>query len=279
MRSDGAAASCGTYHTTRLEPFAREHASWGYGIRIVDRAEALRIEPNLAEPPELAVHVAEEGVVEPLAAAKALLAAAEAHGAEVKGHTHVKRLAVASGAITGIETENGEIKADHVVLAAGAGVPPLAAGAGIKVPLSTPPGLLVQSKPADRLLNGLVMAPELHIRQTTEGRLLAGADFAGADPGSRPEATAMALFGKMQAFIKGGEMLEFESYTIGYRPMPADEFPIIGPAPGLTGLYLAAMHSGITNAAAAGLFAAREILEGERDELLRPFGADRFAAF
>ena len=37
------------------------------------------------------------------------------------------------------------------------------------------------------------------------------------------------------------------------------------------------MHSGITNAPAVGLFAAREILEGERDELLAPFGMERFS--
>ena len=57
----------------RLLAFAREHAGWGYGVRTVDRAEAADIEPNLASPPKLAVHVAAEGAVEPARAACALL--------------------------------------------------------------------------------------------------------------------------------------------------------------------------------------------------------------
>ena len=67
-------------------------------------------------------------------------------------------------------------------------------------------------------------------------------------------------------------------HTLGYRPTPRDEYPVIGAASGVDRLYIAVMHSGITNAAATGLFAAREILEGERDELLAPFGLERFAA-
>src|SRR5262249_47398123 len=58
----------------QLRAYAAEHGAWGYGIRLVDLAEAKRIEPKLAEPPELAVHVAAEGAVEPAAAAQALVA-------------------------------------------------------------------------------------------------------------------------------------------------------------------------------------------------------------
>src|SRR5207248_2669732 len=176
-----------------------------YDIRCVDRRHALEIEPNLAQPPDVAIHVAEEGVVEPLNASLALLAAARSLGAEINGHTHVKRLTSTAGAVTGLQTEAGPIEADHVVLAAGAGVPPLAASAGLKVPLTTPAGLLVHSKPIAPILNGLVMAPELHLRQTPEGRLIAGSDFGGAEPGADPGETARALFAKVKAFVRGGD--------------------------------------------------------------------------
>lgn len=262
----------------RLEAFAREHHSWGYGIRRVDRAEAQRIEPNIQGLPELALHVDKEGVVEPLAATQALLSAARGLGAEVRGHMHVKRLLSSSGVVHGIETEHGRLEADHVVLAAGAGVPPLAASIGVRVPLTTPAGLLVHSKPVGKLLNGLVLAPELHVRQTAEGRLVAGSDFGGAEPGGDPETTARVLFAKLKALVRGGEPLEYDFFTLGYRPTPADQYPIIGAVPDIAGLYIAVMHSGITNAAAAGLFAAREILEGEREELLSAFGIERFSA-
>ena len=51
----------------------------------------------------------------------------------------------------------------------------------------------------------------------------------------------------------------------------------LGSADGVGGLYIAVMHSGITLAPAVGLFTAREILYGERDPLLAPYGLSRFA--
>jgi glycine/D-amino acid oxidase-like deaminating enzyme len=66
--------------------------------------------------------------------------------------------------------------------------------------------------------------------------------------------------------------------TVGLRPMPEDGKPVVGFAPDLPGLYLATMHSGVTLAAAVGRFAAMEILDGARIELLEPYRAERFAA-
>jgi glycine/D-amino acid oxidase-like deaminating enzyme len=261
----------------RLEAFVGEHRSWGYGVRFVDRAEALRIEPDLREAPDVAVLVAEEGVVEPLAASEALLAASRELGAEIRGHAHVKRLLVDGGRVTGLETEEESVAADEIVLAAGAGTPPLAASAGVRVPITTPAGLLVHSKPVEKVLNGLVLSPELHVRQTAEGRLVAGSDFGGAEPGLAPETAARSLFAKVQDLLKNGESLELDFHTVGYRPTPADELPIISRVPGVVGLYVAVMHSGITNAAAVGLMASREIMDGERDELLAPFDLERFS--
>lgn len=258
----------------RLEAYADEHGAWGYGIRRVDRAEAFRIEPNLAEPPDFALHVAEEGAVEPAAAATALVADALRLGARLLGGTEVVGLIAEGGSVRGVRTAANTHRADEVVLAAGTATPQLAATAGVTVPLDASPGLLVHSRPADRLLNGLVLA-ERHVRQTVDGRIVCGADFGGGDPGGDPTETARALFAQMQAMILGSEKLEFDRYTIGYRPMPTDGFPIIGRTEGLGGLYLAVMHSGITLAPAVGLFAAQELLEGRRDPLLAPYSPSR----
>ena len=62
-----------------------------------------------------------------------------------------------------------------------------------------PPGLIVHSRPYEKLLNGLVLADRLHMRQTAVGRIIAGSDFGGADPGMDPQATARDLFAAMKA--------------------------------------------------------------------------------
>jgi glycine/D-amino acid oxidase-like deaminating enzyme len=261
----------------KFEAYAAEHGSWGYGIRRVDRAEAARIEPSLAEPPELALHVAEEGAVEPAAAARALTADAVNRGARLLARTEVAGLLVEGGAVRGVQTSQGPLRAGEVVLAAGVATPHLAATAGVSVPLDTPPGLLVHSRPTGKLLNGLVLAERLHMRQTAEGRIVAGSDFGGADPGTDAARTGRELFAAVQAMLIAGERLELERHSVGYRPTPADGFPIIGRAGSLSGLYLAVMHSGITLAPAVGLFASEQILTGRRDPLLAPYGLDRFA--
>lgn len=267
---------CWDLPVDRLEAYAAEHASWSYGIERVDAKRAAQIEPNLVEPPEFAVYVAEEGVAEPVAAAKALLADAERHGAKITTGA-VTALMHFDGRVFGVEISGQRIAADEVVIAAGTGAPAIAATAGIKLPIETPPGLIVHSRPYKKLLNGLVHAEKLHMRQTAEGRIIAGSDFAGGDPGDNPDATASELFAAAKAALRGANGLELDFHTVGYRPTPTDGFPIVSRAEGMDGLYVAVMHSGITLAPAVGLFATREILDGERDPLLAPYGLERFA--
>jgi len=259
----------------RLEAYAAEHSSWGYDIERVGRERAAQIEPNLVVPPDFAIYVAEEGVAEPVATAKALLTDAERMGARVIVGA-VDRLALSDGKVSSVVVSGETIGADEVVVAAGTGAPTIAATAGIKLPIETPPGLIAHSRPYRKLLNGLVHAEGLHMRQTAEGRIIAGSDFAGGDPGENPEATARDLFATMKAALHGADGLELDFHTVGYRPTPADGFPIVSRADGVGGLYVAVMHSGITLAPAIGLFATREILEGKRDPLLAPYGLERF---
>ena len=259
-----------------LEAYCAEHMAWGYDIRMVGPDEMRRIEPNLAGVPALAVHAAGEGAVEPVPAVRALIADAERLGAAVCTGVHVIGLTKAGGGIAGVETSVGSLAADEVVVAAGAATPAIAAMAGVEIPLETPPGLIVHSKPHDRLLNGLVMADRLHMRQTQEGRLIAGSDFGGSDPGSDPHAAARDLFATLQASLRGGDRLEFDFHTVGYRPTPTDGFPIVGRAEDMAGLYLAVMHSGMTLAPAVGLFASGELLKGEEEPLLAPYRLARF---
>lgn len=268
---------CWDLPPAELEAYAVEHSAWGYGIERVDRMGAERIEPNLTKLPDFALHVAEEGVAEPVAATQALLVDAEQRGLRVMGGTAVTALVQTNGRITGVDLSGGRIAADEVVIAAGAGSPVIAATAGLKLPIETPPGLIVHSRPYEKLLNGLVIGDRLHMRQTAEGRIIAGSDFGGADPGMNAAATGRELFAAMKSMLRDADRLELDFHSVGYRPTPIDGFPIIGRAEGLSGLYVAVMHSGITLAPAVGLFAAREILDDARDPLLEPYGLTRFA--
>lgn len=258
-----------------LKAYAEEHRAWGYGsIRMVERAEIARIEPNLAKPPKLAVYVAEEGVAEPAPTARLLARGAQRRGARLMVGVTATAIARRNGRSV-VETASGPVEADTVVIAAGTATQKLAATAGVDVPLKHSPGLLAHSMPYRRALNGLVLGDKAHIRQSEEGRLVAGADFGGTEIGDDAQAAAAQTFADMQAMLRGGEDLEPDFHAIGYRAMPLDEFPVIGAAG--DGVYIAVMHSGVTLAAAVGLFATQEILAGKLEPLLAPYRPDRFA--
>ncbi|MCA3572661.1 MAG: FAD-binding oxidoreductase, partial [Aestuariivirga sp.] len=228
-----------------LAAYAADRAAWGHPIRRVNRAEILALEPHLKAVPDHAWHVAEEGKVEPLEAASALLAAAVALGAEVMPQTPVRWLE-GEDRVTGVMTIDGVIHADEVVVAAGVHTADLLDSVGITLKLTAPAGLLAHSQPAPKLLNGLVMTPGLHLRQTAEGRIVAGTDFAGADPEGDRQALAADLQARVAAQISGAESLSLDFLTVGHRPTPADGFPAIGRPKNRPGLYAIVTHSGIT---------------------------------
>ena len=258
-----------------LDAYAAERAQWGHPLRRLERGEILAMEPNLKAVPEQGYFAPGEGMMEPLAAAQALLAAARALGAEVLADTPVKWLAEEHGRVVGVMTDEGVIHADETVVAAGAATAQLLDSVGLTLKMNAPAGLLSHSRPAPKLLNHLVMTPGLHIRQTAEGRIVAGTDFAGADPEGNAEALAAELQAKVEAMVQGAEGLGLDFFTVGYRPTPADGFAAIGRPHRRNGLYLVVTHSGVTLAAGLGLFAAQELLTGQRDPLLATFSPDR----
>ncbi|MBW4025112.1 MAG: FAD-binding oxidoreductase [Proteobacteria bacterium] len=263
---------------SELEAFALQHAAWGYELHRVSQREVTRIEPHLAVPPEFAIHVPGEGVVEPLAAAEALLAAAAGRGATIVGNCRVRALNLDGDRIVGVETERESMAADEVIVVSGVESAPLLAQIGVRLPMRSAPGLVLATAPHVPLLNGLLITPRMELRQTSDGRLLAVGRVVPSDAEACVTTTANALFDDIRDMIDVGAELSPGFHAVAYRPMPQDGFPAVGRAEGHPGLYVAVTHSGVTLAPAVGRFAAEELLIGRRDPLLTPYGLDRFLA-
>ena len=114
------------------------------------------------------------------------------------------------------------------------------------------------------------------MRQTLDGRILAGVDEAGGDPGEDPQRTAEQLLAKVKEALKGTDDLELDYYTVGRRPTPADGYPILGDT-GLEGLSLAVMHSGVSLAPVVGQLISQLVLAGKADPALADFSLARFS--
>lgn len=276
----GGTLTCDKTPSQRLE-FSQRQQEWGTKMDQMDLSSLLALEPEVDEAyfssAGWGIHVPEEGTIEAHDAATQLIAHAEKLGAKVLRTTVTGFLRDSTDhRINGVVTGSGYIRGSHVVLAAGLASVALSATENIKLPLNSTEGLIVNTAPTEkRYLNTLLRLPELHMRQTLDGRIRFAATFAGGTPGDDPRATAEELFSQLQKVFKTGHELKFGGYTVGVRPDSEDGYPILG-STGVDGLDVAVMHSGVTNAALVGELLSNKIIHGIEDPMLRPYRLDRF---
>src|SRR5258708_30781256 len=98
--------------------------------------------------------------------------------------------------------------------AGGIGTASLVGTAGLTLPMTASPALLVGTKPHPKCLNGLIMSPAMQLRQTAEGRLVAAASFDGADPDADGAVAAAALFDAIQGMIASGAALPPDFHVV-----------------------------------------------------------------
>lgn len=223
-------------------------------------ADVEAVEPHLLDPPAVATHRAEDGALDPVAATDLLTAAARDRGARLLTGTPVIALDHRAGTVTGVRTSAGVVPAATVVLAAGTGTLALCAGIGVTLPVEPSPAVLVRLRARRGLVRTIVATPSLEARQLDDGTVLAPSAYSGETDQAALLATAERVRDRFVASFAGADGTEVVSAEIGWRPMPTDGEPVIGPPAGVGGLYVAVMHSAITLAAAVGRLAASEIL-------------------
>lgn len=259
----------------------------GYTTDLLDRAALAGLEPALAQLPDQALRFAQEGAAESGAAADALLRGALDLGAEVLRGVGAERLLTTSaGQLRGLLTSAGTIAADRVLIAAGTGSQALLEAEGCALPMVPRPALVVRTRPVPPLLSHVLVGPFGELRQLPDGSLLLPAAVGHqADDADRlegdPVQAAEAALERIRDLLPGVD-LALEETTVAWRPVPADGLPVIGAVPGgPEGLWVAAMHSGITLAAITAELVAQEMLAGptrETERWLAPYRPDRFAA-
>ncbi|MEU8357122.1 FAD-dependent oxidoreductase [Nonomuraea sp. NPDC048882] len=255
----------------------------------IDDVRAL--EPHLLDPPAVAVHRSEDAAFDPVATTELLVTAARDRGARVLTGVLATALdhrpSTVSGAgttasdqnattVSGVHTTAGFLPAETVVLAAGTGTVALCAGIGVALPVAPSPAILVRLSAAPGLVRTIVATSSLEVRQLDDGTVLAPEAYSGEKDQAALLATARRVRDRFAASFAGADDTKVLSAEIGWRPMPADEEPIIGRPTGTHGLYVAVMHSAITLAAAAGRLAASEILTGVPAPELAGCRPDRF---
>ncbi|MFC4019286.1 NAD(P)/FAD-dependent oxidoreductase [Micromonospora sp. GCM10011542] len=248
----------------------------GQDEHLVDAAHVRRLEPNLLVPPVRALYKESDGAVDPVAVTEALVRAARAHGAQLAVGTAVTALRVRDGRVVGVETSSGFITARTVVVAAGVDTPMLCGPLGFDLPVAASPALLLRFTAAPGLVRTLVASPQIEVRETTPGHLLAAVGYTGEIGQEDLTGTGRETLRRLAATFAGAEDARLLDVRLGVRPMPADGLPIIGPLPGVDGAYVAVTHSGVTLAPTVGRCVAAEVVDGVEVAQLRGVRPARF---
>jgi glycine/D-amino acid oxidase-like deaminating enzyme len=262
----------------RLRKNIAPHEAWGYSVHPIEAADIARLLPAIAPGPVGAACFADqEGTVDPIHALGVFLEHAKAMGAKVEYPCEVTGVSSSNRRVTGVETTRGKFACDFLVLAAGVDTERLARMADVDVPLKDSPGALAHTKPHDRLLDRVALAPGANIKQNPDGRIVTGTDFGGTPVNDTSREFGLGLLKNAERFLAKLNRAELETVTLGHRVLPKDDLPIVGFAPQCPNLYIAAMHSGMTLSPMIGQVAAMEILDGAEVDLLKPYRPLRFA--
>lgn len=256
----------------------------GIDWTVLDEAELRAREPDLAPGYHCGVLVPEAGHCRnPGAYAAALASHAQALGAR-RVTARATGLRLEHGRLRSVRTDQGELRADALVIAAGAYSAPLARAAGDAVCLDTERGyhvtLAPQAGQAGPRTPTMVMDRKLIVHQMDCGLRVAGqVEIAGLDAAPdwrRAEVLRRhlaAIFPTLSpAQLKDGKV------WMGRRPSTPDGLPCIGRASSCPDVIHAYGHGhvGLGSSARTGRLVA-QLLQGQEPEIeLAPFSPQRF---
>ena len=190
------------------------------------------------------------------------------------------------GAVRAIKSERyGEVAFDKVVIACGANTPAIVTELGFPLPDGNVLSMVAWSQPQARLPRKVFNTPRVALRPHP-GQALAidhswYADEIHEDEAGHctvPESVLTRLFAEADALLNPDAPLQVASYKAGWKPVPADGFPVLGEIPGVPGAWVAYTHSGATLGLIIGELLSLEILSGVHHPMLAAFRPARFQA-
>ncbi len=260
--------------------------SWGYAARMIDEDAMRRLEPGLTPGDVSAAAISDnDGHVLPTLVAQACARRVRELGGIVRANSPVTGLVIDGAQVSAVETATDTIPCDTAIIAAGVATTGLAQMAGVHVPQTESPGVVVKTDPRPPTLTSVAALyappsadglPEVHIRQGTDGIVMLGEGTQESLARDDSPEHAQALLERASRWLPALSDAKAIPVPTGYRPMPADEMPVIGFSTAAPNLYIALMHSGVTLAPLIGELAAMEVLYGAEVDILAPYRPQRF---
>jgi D-amino-acid dehydrogenase len=272
----------GRLRDVRLE--ARLVRRYGFSTDSIEGGALQEREPGLRARMEGALYYPEAATCDPHRLVLELAERARSHGARFHTGTAVTGVRVRSGTAAGVDLHGGEIlEADAVILATGAYSPGLTRGLGLRLPVQPGKGYHrdMPTEPGGEPLLGItcVLSETSVFCTPLEGflRLAGTLEFSGINHDLR-RARLDQLTDSASLYLGGLGAGPPSSEWCGLRSCTPDGLPIVGPVPGIEGVFVATGHAmmGLTLGPVTGRLVAEYVLDGRPSQNVEALGADRF---
>jgi len=261
----------------------------GVPVEMLDPSDIAEIVPGIRTDDVLGGRICRrDGYGDPPVALAGFAASAVLEGVRVLEGTPVEALVRQGDRVTGVRTADGEISAERVLLATGCWTAPLAATAGVEVPIWPYPRRVMESGPVPALTTApMVIEWEsgFHFRPKGPRQRFAMPNLTpdgGVEKGPerRPDRLAfppLDVPAPLEPWVLAraawrhpalGHIEIVDSWACYYEMTP-DDHPIVGAVPGVAGLYLAAGFSGhgFMHAPVTAQLVVEEMLDGRASTL------------
>ena len=239
----------------------------GVDSEVLDGAALARAEPALLEGMAGAIVFPDDAMLRPDRYTAELARRVRELGGDVREGVEVRALRVERGAVVGVDTADGAQSAREVLVALGPWSANFLAPHGIRLPIQPGKGYS-QTYASPELVPNMPLVIREHSVCVTAWpggfRLGSTMEFSGYDT-SLNETRLAALERGARAFLREPVGPELRERWFGWRPMTWDDLPLLGRAPKLERLWLAAGHgmmgmgmSAVTGEMLADLICGRE---------------------
>jgi D-amino-acid dehydrogenase len=254
----------------------------GFNVRLLNREEALELEPALSERIRGGLFIEGEAHGHSYGYVQAVAQELEKSGVTLLRNRPVSRILVDEGRAKGVlaTSPDEEISADTVVLAAGSWTPSIAKTIGISIPLQPAKGYSCTMDTYPGAPSVPLLMPETRVIVTPLGdRIRFGGtlELTGLDLSLNETRYKAVIRGARDVLKHPFEMKNEESWC-GLRPVLPDGLPIIDRVPHIDGLIMATGHAmlGFTQSPATGKVVAEIADRQTPSVLIKAFRFGRF---
>ncbi len=232
--------------------YAQKAQKVGLLVDILDQKALRALEPTVQPQMTGGAFYKQDAHINPGAFVREARSFLSNQGVDCKENVTVTGFTLQENQVTGVQTTQGNIAADEVILAAGSWSPQIGKKLGINLPIQPAKGYSVTLTAPDTSPRIPMILTEAKVTVTPMGNFLrfgGTLELAGFDP-SIDRVRASSILNTIPDFVSGSDSsyIKTEDVWSGYRPCTPDGLPIIGRSKLVKNLVIATGHAmiGIT---------------------------------